>query len=282
MDLDSITEVVAPRARDMLPPWRPGDAWLAGGTWLFSEPQDGIARLVDLPSLGWEPLAVDASGLRIAATCTIAALDRLVLPPPFRAAPLIGQCCRALLGSFKVWNAATVGGNLCLALPAGPMIALTVALDGTGLIWTPEGGERRLPVRDLVLGPQETALGPGEILRRIDLPAAALARRTAFRRLSLSPNGRSGALAIATLDPSGAFALTVTAATRRPVRIDLPGPPGAEALRDALAAAIPDGLWYDDVHGAPDWRRHVTGLLAEEVRAELAGEAAGNAAGGAP
>ncbi|KMO18753.1 FAD binding domain-containing protein [Methylobacterium platani] len=271
MDLDGITEVVAPRARAGLPAWRPGDAWLAGGTWLFSEPQEGIGRLIDLPSLGWEPHAVTAEGVQIAATCTIAALDRLDLPASFTAAPLIGRCCRALLGSFKVWNAATVGGNLCLALPAGPMIALAVALDGTALIWTPDGGERTLPVRDLVLGPQATALAPGEILRRIDLPAAALRRRAAFRRLSLSPEGRSGALVIATRDPSGAFAVTVTAATRRPVRIDLAGIPRAEELRAALAAAIPDRLWYDDVHGAPDWRRHVAGLLAEEARAELAG-----------
>ncbi|MDT7569507.1 MAG: hypothetical protein QOG76_8131, partial [Pseudonocardiales bacterium] len=28
--------------------------------------------------------------------------------------------------------------------------------------------------------------------------------------------------------------------------------------------------WFDDPHGAPDWRRAVTLLLAEEVRAELA------------
>ncbi|TNC09584.1 FAD-binding molybdopterin dehydrogenase [Methylobacterium terricola] len=271
MDLSSITEVATPCSRAALPAWRPGDAWLAGGTWLFSEPQAGIGRLIDLPSLGWEPLAVTTEGLRIAATCTIAALDRLDLSAAFAASPLVGQCCRALLGSFKVWNAATVGGNVCLALPAGPMTALAVALDGTGLIWTPDGGERSLPVRDLVRGPQETALAPGEILRRIDLPAAALRRRTAFRRLSLSPNGRSGALVIATLDPSGAFAVTVTAATRRPVRIDLAGVPEAGALAAALAAAIPDGLWYDDIHGAPDWRRHVTGLLAEEARAEIAG-----------
>ncbi|PIK71291.1 FAD-binding molybdopterin dehydrogenase, partial [Methylobacterium frigidaeris] len=244
MDLNSITEVVAPRARAALPAWRPGDAWLAGGTWLFSEPQDGIGRLIDLPSLGWEPHAVTEQGLRIAATCTIAALDRIELPASFAAAPLIGQCCRALLGSFKVWNAATVGGNLCLALPAGPMIALAVALDGVGLIWTPDGGERRLPVRDLVRGPQATALQPGEILREIDLPVAALRRRTTFRRISLSPNGRSGALVIASLDPSGAFALTVTASTRRPVRIDRPGLPEAGELAAALEAAIPDGLWY--------------------------------------
>ncbi|UHC15688.1 FAD binding domain-containing protein [Methylobacterium currus] len=271
MDLNSITEVAAPRERTALPAWRPGDAFLAGGTWLFSEPQEGLSRLIDLPSLGWEPCAVTEQGLRIAATCTIAALDRIELPASFAAAPLIGHCCRALLGSFKVWNAATVGGNLCLALPAGPMIALAVALDGVCLIWMPDGGERSLPVRDLVRGPQATALRPGEILREIGLPAAALRRRAAFRRIALSPNGRSGALTIATLDPSGAFALTVTASTRRPVRVDLPALPEARDLTAALAAAIPDGLWYDDVHGAPDWRRHVTGLLAEEARAELAG-----------
>jgi len=33
--------------------------------------------------------------------------------PQWAAAPLIRQCCNALLGSFKVWNAATVGGNMC-------------------------------------------------------------------------------------------------------------------------------------------------------------------------
>ena len=39
-------------------------------------------------------------------------------------------------------------------------------------------------------------------------------------------------------------------------------------------AEIPDDLYYDDVHGRPDWRRHLTGLFAEEIRAELSGEAA--------
>jgi hypothetical protein len=34
-------------------------------------------------------------------------------------------------------------------------------------------------------------------------------------------------------------------------------------------AAIPESDWYDDVHGAPDWRHHVTLLLAEEIRQEL-------------
>ncbi|MGD0064976.1 MAG: FAD binding domain-containing protein, partial [Streptosporangiaceae bacterium] len=120
MDLPGITEVVDAR----LGAWRPGDAWLAGGTWLFSEPQPDLSRLLDLRAFGWPPLRVSRDGLEIGATCTLAELARM-RAPQWRAAPLIGQCCAALLGSFKVWNAATVGGNLCLALPAGPMISLT-------------------------------------------------------------------------------------------------------------------------------------------------------------
>ncbi|ACA19122.1 molybdopterin dehydrogenase FAD-binding [Methylobacterium sp. 4-46] len=275
MDLNTITAHLTPRGREDLAAWRPGDAWLAGGTWLFSEPQPGVTRLIDLARLGWPPLEIDAEGMRIGATCTIARLDRAECPAAWIAAPLIGQCCRALLGSFKIWTMATVGGNLCMALPAGPMIALTAALDGTCLIWQRDGGERRLPVTEFVRGPQETALQPGEVLRRIDLPAEALRRRAAFRRISLSPNGRSGALLIGTRDAAGALALTVTASTRRPVRIAFPALPAAGALAAALADAIPPGLTHDDVHGAPEWRRQVTLLLAEEIRQELDGDACG-------
>lgn len=270
MDLDTITAVLRPARLDELPPWRAGDAWLAGGTWLFSEPQPALARLIDLSSLGWPAAELSEAGLRLSATGTIAELDRLELPRDWIAAPLIGPCCRALLGSFKIRSRATLGGNLCLALPAGPMIALTAALDGLCRVRRPDGGERALPVIDFVLGPQRTALAPEEILLGVDLPAAALRRRTAFRRIALSPEGRSGALVIGTRDGAGRFTLTVTASTPRPVQLPFAEVPTAGALRAAIAVAIPAEGWYDDVHGAPDWRRHVTGLLAEEIREELA------------
>jgi CO/xanthine dehydrogenase FAD-binding subunit len=266
LDLHTIREILAPTARAQLPAPGPGDAYLAGGTWLFSEPQPHLTRLIDLTQLGWPPLRVTGQGLEIAATCTIAALAGFEPPPGWVAGPLIVQCCRALLGSFKIWNMATVGGNICMALPAGPMIALCSALEGECLIWTAHG-ERRMKMADFVTGPQQTALGPGEILRRIDLPLAALRGRTAFRQISLSPLGRSGALLIGCGGPG--FALTITAATRRPVRLGFPTVPSADALRDALGAAIADALYYDDVHGKPAWRRHMTFILAEEIRQEL-------------
>ena len=269
MDLNGIAALARPVEWAEIDGFAPGDAWLAGGTWLFSEPQPRVTRLIDLAGLGWEPLRPDADGLTIAATCTVATLDAFEAPAVWTAAPLIGQCCRAFLASFKIWNAATVGGNLCMALPAGPMISLCTALEGTCTIWTQDGTERLIPVANFVEAPLKTALRLGEVLRAIHLPREALVRRTAFRRASLSPLGRSGVLLIGTLCEAGDMTLTVTASTRRPVHLRFDGVPDAGEVEDRLAGTIPDALYYDDIHGRPDWRRHMTLIFAEEIRREF-------------
>jgi CO/xanthine dehydrogenase FAD-binding subunit len=276
MDINTVTEIARPRHRGDLSSWRAGDAWLAGGTWLFSEPQPKISRLIDIGDLGWPALEPGEQGLRIAATCTIAQLDGMMFPSHWTAAPLVNQCCRSFLASFKIWNVATVGGNLCMALPAGPMISLAAALDGVCTIWTPEGTERRISVAEFVTAPQRNALRPGELLRAVDLPLKALRRRTAFRQISLSPLGRSGALVIGTLSADdGSFAVTVTAATPRPVRLLFPNMPSPATLRQKLEAELPQQGYYNDIHGSPAWRRHVTQQFAEEIRGELDGNSAG-------
>jgi CO/xanthine dehydrogenase FAD-binding subunit len=266
MDLNTVTELVTdPRPAD----WRPGDAWLAGGTWLFSEPQDDVRRLLDLGSLRWSPIEAGPD-LVIAATCTIAELYRFEPPPVWPAiGPLIRLCCQAFLASFKIWNVATVGGNLGNALPAGPMISLTAALDGRCELWSPDGGLRRLDVVDLITGNNQTALAPGELIRSITLPGRALRGRTGFRQQSLNTHGRSAALLIGRHDPDGEFTLTVTASTVRPVQLRFDQLPGADALRATIDAVIGFGLYHDDVHGLPAWRRHLTYRLAEEIREEL-------------
>jgi len=270
MDLNTITQVARPKARNELPPWRDGDAFLGGGTWLFSEPQNRLTRLIDISALGWEPVRATANGLEIAATCTIAQLDGLAAPVEWIAAPLIGQCCRAFLASFKVWNTATVGGNLCMSLPAGPMISLSAALDGVCMIWAVNGSERKVRVADFVKGPLSNDLKPGELLRRIDIPAAALIRRTAFRQISLAKVGRSAVLLIGTLDPpTGEFVLTVTASTPRPMKFSFSKLPTEDELRGRIEREIP--AYHDDIHGAPEWRRHMTLHFARDILRELAG-----------
>ena len=82
----------------------------------------------------------------------------------------------------------------------------------------------------------------------------------------------------------GGLVLTVTAATKRPVQLRLEntantanavstGIGAAAEVSAALDAAIPDGLYHDDIHGLPAWRRDMTYRLAEEIRAELAAPA---------
>ncbi len=268
MDLNTIRTVVERPDRQALATWRPGDAWLAGGTWLFSEPQPHLARLFDLRGFAWRAIEPDPDGVTIAATCRIADLERWSAPPAWRAAAaLVPLCCRALLGSFKVWNAATVGGNICLALPAAPMTALAAALEGSCRIWGADR-DRDVAVVDLVTGAGRTSLRPGDLMRSIRLPARALGRHAAFRQISLTPLGRSAALLIGTLAPDGGFRLVVTAATVRPVVLAFPSPPRPGELLAALAA-IPDALVFDDLHGRPAWRRRVTAHLAGEILAEL-------------
>ena len=235
---------------------------------MFSEPQPGLRALVDLEALAWPALEVTDAGLRIAATCSIAALAAFAAPAEWRTAALVPACCNALLGSFKVWNTATVGGNVCLALPAAPMLALTVALEGVAAVWGRDGEERAVPMAQFATGPQRTVLAPGELLRAIDLPASALRRRTALRQASLTALGRSAALLVGTRTEAGGFTLTITASTVRPVHAAWARPPSVAELDDHVQA-IPPALWFDDVHGAPAWRRHMTRRLAAELLAEL-------------
>ncbi|MET9555375.1 FAD binding domain-containing protein [Streptomyces sp. NPDC006645] len=268
MDLNTVVEVRDARRAG---PWRTGDAWLGGGTYLFSEPQPRLRRLVDLSRMGWEPVVRRPDGsLEIAATCTVARLSRFAAGVRAEAAPLFEQCCRAFLASFKIWNMATVGGNLCNALPAGPMISLTAALGGECLLRSQGGALRRVPVADFVTGAGQNVLAEGELLRSVTLPARATACRTAFRQVSLYGLGRSGALVIGALDPvDHSLTVTITASTVRPVRLWFPLPPTAAGLRAAIEGAVADHEWFDDIHGLPAWRRHMTFRLAEEIRREL-------------
>ncbi|MGO4237332.1 FAD binding domain-containing protein [Pseudarthrobacter sp. YAF2] len=277
MDMNTIEAVV--RTTDPAQ-WRDGDAWLAGGTVLFSYgsyafgPQP-LKRLLDLGAAGWTPITVTDDGIDLAATCTIAELYKL---PGMAAADgrgwsgldLVRACCDSFVASFKVWNMSTVGGNLCTSLPAGPVISLCAGLDGVATILTPGGGSRNVPVSDFVTGDAANCLAPGELLRSVHLPASALSSRVAFRRLSLSNLGRSGVLLIGRLDAGASLVLTVTAATKRPVQLRFDGLPDADRLAAALDDAIPAGLYHDDIHGLPAWRRDMTYRLAEEIRAELA------------
>lgn len=246
----------------------PGERFLGGGTWLFSEPQDDITGLVDLSGMDWPAWEITPDGgLRVGATCTIAELARIPSRPEWRAHPLFAQCTQALLASFKVWNSATVGGNICRSYAAAAIVSLCAALDGVAEIWAVDGTRRSVPVADIPTGNGTNALAVGDLLRAVELPAATLAARTGFRKIALNAIGRSGAVLTGRVDPDGAAVFTVTAATSRPAVLRYARLPTAGELH-ADAAAVT--TYYTDPLGVADWRRQVSVVLLEEIRQELA------------
>ena len=271
MNLNTIVEVKRPGSADEVGQWRDGYAWLAGGTWLFSEPQIATDTLIDLDGLGWPPLSVTSAGLEIAATCRIVDLHAFKGPAEWQAVPLFRDCINAFLMSFKIWNAATAGGNICMSLPAGAMISLTAALEGVCTLWPRNGTPREVPVVDFVTGNHKNVLRKGELLRSIHLPAAALSKRHAMRQMSLTHLGRSAALIVGTVGDKGDdFLLTITAATPRPVQLRFRKTPSAAELRQAIDERLPADGYFQDVHGSAAYKRHVTYHFAEQIRAELA------------
>jgi xanthine dehydrogenase FAD-binding subunit len=267
VDLNTVTTYRKARSREDLV-LSSGERVVSGGTWLFSEPQVDVTGLVDITAMDWAALEHRQDGLRIGATCTIAELSKLPPGSGWSAQPLFFQCASALLASFKIWNVATVGGNICRSFSAAAMVSLCVALDATAVVWAPDGRDFSLPVEQLVTGNGTNTLRPGEVLRAVDIPGYALRARTGFRKIALAGLGRSGAVLTGRVDEDGRAVFTVTAATLAPTVLRYEALPAANTLRHDVEAAAG---YYSDPLGAADWRRAVSVVLVEEIRRDLTG-----------
>jgi aerobic carbon-monoxide dehydrogenase medium subunit len=200
--------------------------------------------------------------------------------------PLIAAHCgviaqaAGMVADPAVRHRGTFGGSLAHGDPAGDLPAVTLALGATMIARGP-GGEREIPASDFFVDYLTTALQPGEILIGVRVPklgadwgyryekfhrtaqawaivgVAALARRSngqvAEARVGLTNMGSV---------PIRAHAVEAAAA-------------GAAATREALnaaAASAADGTEPPaDLHGAPDYRRHLARVLTGRALAAAAG-----------
>ncbi len=293
MDMTSVEEILRTADPD---DFIPGDAWLAGGTVLYSYGHDfrtgpqyvhGPRRLLDLDGAGWTALrwhdgdeSADGGfrGLEIGATCTVAEFfagrqalaDQGADVASLPGLDLMRPAAEAFVASWKVWSLSTVGGNVATALPAGPMTSWLVGMDADALILSPGGEQRSLPVSDLVTGVGQTALANGELIRAFFIHEPALSRPSTMARESLTRYGRSAALLVASRTAQG-VRLAVTASTIRPAVLDLKE---HDDVGELLQSAVAEEMWLDDVHGDPRWRRRTTRRLAAELVSEMRGRPA--------
>lgn len=269
MDQNTIEELVVPDASAPGTSWREGDAWLAGGTFLYSLPLPHLRRFVDLSGLEWPKIQISNKGLEIGPTCTVRNLLDYQPPREWAAGGLLHDCIKCFLAGFKVWNTATVLGNICTSIPAGPMTTMACALEAEYTLWATDGSIRVVPAIAFVTGNNQNILAPGELLRKVTIPMESLNRQYTIRRFTLTQAGRSSIFLVGTRDTSGEILITVSAATKHPVHLRFSGMPSSAQVASELDTRIPDDLYFDDPNGRPDHRKHMTYFFAEQIRAEL-------------
>jgi CO/xanthine dehydrogenase FAD-binding subunit len=266
MDLHTVETYLRPTDLASLQDWNSGWAWLAGGTWLFSEPQLTLHTLVDLEPLGWSEIEQNEDRLGIGATCTFTQLLNYPWPEEWLAIAALKTAISALAASFKVTHMATIGGNLCLALAVGVMAPLMVLLDATYEIWSPTASPRYIPAKNFQLGVQKTALQPSEVLRCVWIPTASLGWQTSVQRFGIAATDPALSIVMVAYSPeTSAIRLSLGACVAVPCLIEFSQFPTAEQLAEALAAID----WLQDLRASAEHRQQVTEVLIRRALQEI-------------
>jgi carbon-monoxide dehydrogenase medium subunit len=233
---------------------------LAGGQTLINVMKARAASpdmLVDLNGLA------ELRGIELAAdgTLTIGAMTtytQIMRSAEAKARPILGEVC-ATIADVQVRNRGTIGGNVCSNDPTNHLPPLMVAVGATMSV-VGAGGEREVPAEDFFLGVYMTAVGPGELLTKITIPAG---KQDGFAAVTLGTEGTCLVNAAATVNGSVRVALGCVDAV--PVLVTADSPDG---IADAVRAAGIDPP--SDVHASAEYRLH----LAEVVATRAAKEAA--------
>jgi carbon-monoxide dehydrogenase medium subunit len=144
---------------------------VAGGTDLMLQMRYKTIKpeyVIDITRIpGLDHIILDEQqGLRIGALTTIRALETSAELQ--KAYPIIPQAA-GQLGSVAIRNVATVGGNLCNALPSAETTQVLVALSAQ-VKWIGPDGEKGSSLQDFLTGVGKTVLKPDEILLEISVP----------------------------------------------------------------------------------------------------------------
>ncbi|HLS56988.1 MAG TPA: xanthine dehydrogenase family protein subunit M [Zeimonas sp.] len=283
MKMEQISTYLAPRQLDeALRAMADGDATvLCGGTDLAPQTESGArqyqATLLNIRRIeGLGGIEATSGEVRIGATTTVSEIRRSAALADV--APVLVEAAERF-ASDQIRNAASLGGNLCNASPAGDMAPPLLVLDASVELACWRDGAvqtRRVPLERFFVGPGKTARRPEELLTAVvfDRPAAGFVGR--FRK-----SGPRPALEISTVSTAlgariadgrlhdvrvamGSVAPTPLRA--RHVEAALEGNPlDAAAIAAAVAATTEDVKPIDDVRASAWYRSHLARVFVEEV-----------------
>jgi CO/xanthine dehydrogenase FAD-binding subunit len=287
--IKTMTSYLAPRRLDeALQAMADGAATvLCGGTDLAPQTESRTrrykAKLLNIRRIE-ELGGIEAKGgeIRIGATTTVSEIRRSAVLADI--APVLVQAAERF-ASEQIRNAASVGGNICNASPAGDMIPPLLVLGAAVELACWQGGAvvtRRVPLEQFFVGPGKTVMRAEELLTAVvfDRPAADFVAR--FRK-----SGPRPALEISTVSVAlGArvaggrlsdvrVALGSVAPTplrARHVEAALEGKPlDAATIAAAVAATAQDAKPIDDVRASAWYRNQLVQVFVQEVLNDVRG-----------
>ena len=187
-------------------------------------------------------------------------------------APLIAKAMPHI-GHPAIRNRGTIGGSIAFADPAAELPACLVALGGEVDIAGPQG-KRAVKADDFFKGLFETALGQGDVLTAIRVPAATSASRTGFAELARRHGDYAmvGLAASAQADGKGLkdVRLAFFGVGATPVRARKAEAAVASGkIDDAVAALAGELDPQDDVQSTGAVKKHLAGVLLRRVAAQL-------------
>src|SRR3990172_8932390 len=194
--------------------------------------------------------------------------------------PILSETA-ALIGDPQVRNMGTLGGSLAHADPAADYPAVVLAL-GVELKAGGPKGERTIKIDDFFKDVMTTALGAGEVLTEIRVPAPAAGTVGAYKKFP-HPASRFavvGVAAVLTLDAKGVWekaSIAITGAGPKATRAKgveaaLQGKALDAATIQAASEKAADGIDVQaDLQGSVEYKRHITKVYTKRaIEAALA------------
>ena len=266
MDLHNIDNYLRPTDINKVIDWGEGWSWLAGGTWLFSEPQPHIKTLVDIQSFGWDEIEFISANssdenelLAIGATCPLIKLLQYPWSSEYTAVEGFKGAISALSASLKVVNVATVGGNICLALSVGTLAPIMIALDASYEIWNRSRKPRIVAAKDFQIGARQTILQPGELLRRVLIPVENMKWLVDYKRFGIAASDPALAIVIGAYNQlAKKLRLVIGASVVAPRLLETDGKLETGFSYDASLERID---FIEDARASAVYRREITQVL---------------------
>ncbi len=229
-----------------------------------------IAGIRELDYLGFE----DERGLRIGCLTTIRTIERS--PELKERYPMLSEVATRF-GSIAIRNVATIGGNLCNALPSADMAPMLIALSAKAKLVSIDG-ERIVPLQDFFTGPGKTVLRADELLVEVQVPTPPPHTSGVYQKYTTRGGEELAVVGVAAVVTRGSRNESCT-----DVRIVLgtvvPAPMRAEKAEAILKGKIVDDEIVekasdiaadesrprDSIRGSADYRREMVRVLTRDA-----------------